>query len=72
MNAKTVMQSLLSRDLDNKKERYLAKIKRIRLEQLFGHNEIQNGVVVTNLNEEDYWKILDSKKDAGRKEKNNI
>jgi hypothetical protein len=29
-------------------------------------------VVVTNLNEEDYWKILDSKKDAGRKEKNNI
>lgn len=66
------MQSLLSRDLDNKKECYLAKIKRIRLEQLFGHNEIQNGVVVTNLNEEDYWKILDSKKDAGRKEKNNI
>jgi hypothetical protein len=54
VNAKTVMQSLLSRDLDNKKERYLAKIKRIRLEQLFGHNEIQNGVVVTNLNEEDY------------------
>jgi hypothetical protein len=54
VNAKTVMQSLLSRDLDNKKECYLAKIKRIRLEQLFGHNEIQNGVVVTNLNEEDY------------------
>jgi hypothetical protein len=37
------MQSLLSRDLDNKKEHYLAIIKRKRLEQLFGRNDIQNG-----------------------------
>lgn len=66
------MQSLLSRDLDNKKEHYLAKIKRKRLEQLFGRNDIQNGAAGAHLNEEDYWKMLDSKQGERRDVKNNI